>query len=144
MTGSGYRPDGVLLGPAEPREDTGGGGGESRCYCYFLTASDLLKDEVPFSRASCTDFRQAHLTCPKPPLGGSGYFYPNDMCSYNPLMSPLSSLIGLELAYKYSYNWVTKYHEPPNCDRNCRLCLGLVACEPRPRQVVHRSRRSHH
>ena len=34
--------------------------------------------------------------------------------SYNPHISPLSTLRGLELGSKYSYNWVTKYHEPPS------------------------------
>ena len=31
-----------------------------------------------------------------------------------PLISPLSTLIGLELGEKCSCNWVTKYPEPPS------------------------------
>ena len=37
-------------------------------------------------------------------------------CTYNPLLSPLSTLRGLSLVYGNSCLWVIKYHEPPSGD----------------------------
>ena len=41
-------------------------------------------------------------------LGGSWYLLTNYDCTYNPLEGPNMC------SFKYSYNWVSKYHAPPS------------------------------
>ena len=52
-------------------------------------------------------------------------------CRYNPHKSPLSTVLGFYLGYRYSYGWVTKCHEPPRISGLGLGCRAEPKCAPK-------------